>query len=135
MQWDGILGLSPDDDSAGPLLVDRLYKSGQIDYPVFSIVPGTRPNEHAEITFGSFDETQPITSHRIAGSFHWELPFQQIEVGDGLAKIKPSVRNVIVDTGTSMILGYYEEIEEIMQTICKYIGHNLKAQCSNQTNP
>ena len=47
--------------------------------------------------------------------------------------MKPSVRNVLTDTGSSMILGYYEDIEEIMATICEYVNQNLNAKCSDQT--
>ena len=43
-QWDGILGLAPADDSAGPLLIDRLYKNGQIKNPIFAIIPETESN-------------------------------------------------------------------------------------------
>ena len=35
---DGILGLAPHDESAGPLLVDHLYDQGAIDYPYFAVL-------------------------------------------------------------------------------------------------
>ena len=34
----GILGLAPHDESAGPLLVDHLYNQGAIDYPYFAVL-------------------------------------------------------------------------------------------------
>lgn len=37
-KMDGILGLAPHDESAGPLLVDHLYDQGAIDYPYFAVL-------------------------------------------------------------------------------------------------
>lgn len=34
----GILGLSPHDDSSGPLLVEHLWKQGAIDTPYFAVL-------------------------------------------------------------------------------------------------
>ena len=34
----GILGLSPHDDSSGPLLVEHMYKQGAIDTPYFAVL-------------------------------------------------------------------------------------------------
>jgi len=34
----GILGLSPHDDSSGPLLVEHMKKQGSIDLPYFAIL-------------------------------------------------------------------------------------------------
>lgn len=37
--YDGIFGLAPRDESAGPLLIDNLYEQGAIDRRMFSILP------------------------------------------------------------------------------------------------
>lgn len=46
----GIMGLSPYDESAGPLLINYLYDQDKIDRKVFSISPGKDPT----ITFGGY---------------------------------------------------------------------------------
>ena len=108
----GILGLSPKDDSSGPLLINYLYDNDKIDKPVFSISPGKEP----KITFGGYQpeglETteqkfysellHPITALRIGGSFHWEVPIIAINVGGVF--FRPSVNNAMLDTGTSIIV-------------------------------
>lgn len=48
----GIMGLSPDDESAGPLLINYLFENDKIDKKVFSISPGKEP----KITFGGYQQ-------------------------------------------------------------------------------
>ena len=54
----------------------------------------------------------------------------RIEFGDNF-KIKPSMHSGIVDTGTSMIMGYYEDIDDIQKAQCDFINSNLPANCYN----
>ena len=54
-----------------------------------------------------------ITAHSIRDPYWWTVSMNRIEFGDGLLNMKPSVRSGIVDTGTSMIMGYYEDIDDI----------------------
>jgi hypothetical protein len=42
--FDGILGLAPKDDSAGPLFIDQLHQSGEIAHNVFSMFFVPRDN-------------------------------------------------------------------------------------------
>ena len=53
VSYDGILGLAPNDDSAGPLFMDYLYNQKKIDDNVFSILPGSTNNQTL-ITFGGY---------------------------------------------------------------------------------
>jgi len=45
----GILGLSPKDESAGPLLIDYLYENKQIDRKLFSILLGENNEDESRI--------------------------------------------------------------------------------------
>ena len=45
----------------------------------------------------------------------WYVNLNGFELGDGLMKIKPQVHGVVIDTGTSMIMGYYEDIDDIQR--------------------
>lgn len=52
--YDGILGLSPDDESAGPLYINYLYQQDKIQEKKFSILPSPLPFLSAKITFGGY---------------------------------------------------------------------------------
>ena len=74
----GILGLSPQDESAGPLFVSALYEQGQIGANAFSIILSFHPDQDSYFTFGGLPEfmqtdEDDFVCHRISGSFHWEL--------------------------------------------------------------
>lgn len=71
-----------------------------------------------------------ITAHRIRDPYWWTVSFNRIEFGDEL-KMKPSLRSGIVDTGTSMIMGYYEDIDDIQRAQCNFINSNIPASCYN----
>lgn len=53
-----------------------------------------------------------ITAHDIHANFWWVVAMNKIEFGDKM-KIKPSTNGAILDTGTSMIMGYYEDVNII----------------------
>lgn len=83
-QWDGILGLAPVDESAGPLLVPNLYGVDKLAFDVFAFLPSVNPDKLPKITYGNYqregdepqfyysDINEPI-AHRVSGSFHWEV--------------------------------------------------------------
>ena len=56
-QFLGILGLSPKDESAGPLLIDYLYESNQIEKKLFSILLGENNEDQSRIQYGEFQNT------------------------------------------------------------------------------
>lgn len=81
LAYDGILGLSPSDDSSGPLFIDYLYSEDKIQSKVFSILPGNLHDEKkSKITFGGYqkeeitgadqqlfykEDLNQITAHRV----------------------------------------------------------------------
>jgi hypothetical protein len=53
------LGLSPSDDSSGPLFIDYLYSEDKIQSKVFSILPGNLHDEKkSKITFGGYQKEE-----------------------------------------------------------------------------
>lgn len=73
-----------------------------------------------------------ITAHTIRDPYWWTVSMNRIEFGDGLLKMHPSAtRTGIVDTGTSMIMGYYEDVDDIQRAQCDFINTNLPANCYN----
>lgn len=118
--YDGILGLSPSDDSSGPLFIDALYKDDKIQNKQFAILPGSITEDHSpKITFGGYqkeeitlpdnqlfykEDLNTIVAHRVSGSFHWELDIMNLFIGE--SNFRPTQRSVLMDTGTSMIMIY-----------------------------
>lgn len=134
------MGFSPHDDSAGPLFIDYLYKTDKIADKIFSILPqgSEDKGQLPKITFGGFqkEEVTPvenqyfykeslntIISHRVSGSFHWELDVSRVQLGE--YSMKPTVRSVLTDTGTSMIMIYSKDLKEIHQMLCKHIEEKM----------
>ncbi len=87
--FNGILGLAPESESSGPLLVSQLYAQGKVSANEFSIQmapnpPAGNPSLGSFITFGGLHQSLSALddewiSHRIAGSFHWQAKFNQIK--------------------------------------------------------
>lgn len=151
--FQGILGLSPEDESAGPLYVNSLYDQGQITEKKFSILSPPNSNFNPKLTFGGYQkdnveekyqkfyvsEINNITAHRIGGSFHWELPlmkFGMVKAWDINTTItfRPKVNNVLLDTGSSIILMYYEDHAKFLTLLCDYIDAAFNAT-RNTTKP
>ena len=68
------MGLSPNDDSAGPLFIYHLYMQGKINKQQFSILINNDLSEKSQITFGGVPpdwSLEGAVSHRVSGSFHW----------------------------------------------------------------
>ena len=54
--YSGIFGLSPIDDSSGPLLVDYLYQDEKIHSKLFSMILGSKDGERSLIQYGTFQK-------------------------------------------------------------------------------
>ena len=135
--YDGIMGLAPVDDSSGPLFVDYLFRDNKLSQDKFSILPGTN-DVQPRITFGGYQEdgfpedkqhffnasTNSIIAHRASGSFHWELDLIKASVGG--MEFRPSQHSVLTDTGTSMIMIYFQDLVKILQTICSMVDQGCE---------
>ena len=81
----GIMGLSPNDDSAGPLFVYHLYTQGKIKKQQFSILINHDFNKQSELTFGGVPRDWDLdgaVSHRVSGSFHWQMRLYDFKIGN-----------------------------------------------------
>lgn len=124
-RWDGILGLSPSDESAGPLLIPNLFDQGKIRSNMFSFLPAKREDEEAKLTYGGYQEegtaggdqyfyneaTNRIVAHQVSGSFHWEIPLKKVVIGDNFSAFRPQVLSALTDTGTTIFIMYYKDLE------------------------
>jgi len=101
----GIIGLSPKDDSAGPLFVDYLYKQKQIPQPQYTIqIHHDINSPKSFIAFGGLPVSENIKGmhcHKISGSFHWELKLNKFEYNNVNIPLAP-VTVAFMDTGATL---------------------------------
>ncbi|CDW90538.1 eukaryotic aspartyl protease family protein [Stylonychia lemnae] len=143
LKADGILGLSPTNQgSDAEMLLDELFDQGMIHNRLFSLflVSG---NGESKITIGNYDlqkfARSEISWHPLSSLNYWTLTLKSAYFGD--EKLKPTVKNIIVDSGTSFLLVPTEDYLEIKQKFwdkdfsCKneYMYNNLfTCQCSDE---
>jgi hypothetical protein len=113
---------------------------------MFSILPqgSEEKNQLPKITFGGYQREQitleeqqyfykenlnTIVAHRVSGSFHWELDVNTVKIGE--YSMRPTVRSVLTDTGTSMVMIYRNDLKVIHEMLCKFIDESGRgAKCS-----
>ncbi len=90
-------------------------------------------NNLPKITFGGYQNENEklmefynssinkIITHRVQGSFHWSLQLNKVIIGDNYDYLIPSVTDILTDTGTTMIIVYYKDLEIILNKLCEYI--------------
>lgn len=97
---------------------------------MFAILPASQYGEDPKLTFGGYQHDDlPIekhhfynsglnnlTSHRIAGSFHWELPVVEMSVNG--SKFKTSTADSLFDTGCTMLLLYKTDYVNLINKVC-----------------
>jgi hypothetical protein len=64
-------------------------------------------------------ESVEINTHRVTGSFHWEMKTTSIGVGNKF--FIPSVRRAFTDTGTSMIFMPMDDWRSLYSVICSQL--------------
>lgn len=143
-RWDGVLGLSPADESAGPLFVPNLYKQQKIRTNTFSFLPAKTDQDQAKITYGGYQQeglpaeqqffyneaANQIIAHQVSGSFHWEVPLKRVMIGDNFSSFRPQVLSALTDTGTTIFVMYYKDLEYFQQQICNYVEKKLSGMPS-----
>lgn len=85
--FDGIIGFTPRDESSGPLFLEYLYDAGEIPEKQFAFQLGHKGTIPSSLTIGGYEKDGGsmfdagrfnFTSHRIGGSFHWQLKMNRI---------------------------------------------------------
>ena len=102
---DGIIGLAPVPyDKNSELLFDLLKEQGVIEDRVFSFLVGAK-KQRSVFTIGGYNESYAktnLTWHNINQEKHWSLNLMGAEMNNESLLI--TVRDVIIDTGTSLLL-------------------------------
>ena len=127
----GVVGMSAAEPTGegneGDFFLDKLLATGTIDQRVFSLYINTVENE-SRITYGGFDlekfahpAHQQLTWHSLSSDWfnehvHWKLSLESMTV-DGYSLVQN--KQVIVDSGTSLILMPAEDRQAIVDTIAK----------------
>ena len=126
-EFSGILGLAPESESSGPLLMSQLYEQGKISANAFSIQLAPQESNWRDPSLGSWlalgglpdnvsAEKGDWISHRIAGSFHWQAKLNAIEYAG--EKIRPSCPLVLTDTGTTVSYFVPEDFNRLIAKVC-----------------
>jgi len=116
-KFDGLLGLAWPTISVDGVVpvMQALYKAGQLDQPVFAFYLNDDDNKKGELTLGAIDSTKKT------GDIHW-IPvisdtYWTVELGGMTVNGKSvtKVRNAIVDSGTSLIVGPKLEVKALAE--------------------
>ena len=121
MTSDGIVGLAPIARGAGAsLFVEQLYNQGQIDQNLFAFAIG-KDFEKSKVMIGGYDllnhSAGKLIWHDLLDLTYWKLPMSNVMYGD--TEIKVSVKELIVDTGTSLTLIPTRDFNTLVSVISK----------------
>uniref|UniRef100_A0A8D0BNI9 cathepsin E n=1 Tax=Salvator merianae TaxID=96440 RepID=A0A8D0BNI9_SALMN len=122
-EFDGILGLGYPSlavDGITPVF-DNMMAQKLVDLPIFSVYMNRNPDSSAggELTFGGFDHSHfrgnlnwiPVTKQG-----YWQIKLDNVQIG-GKTQFCANGCQAIVDTGTSLITGPSEDIEQLQSLI------------------
>ena len=106
MTSDGIVGLAPVARGQGAsLFVQQLHEQGQVDQNLFAFAIG-KDFEKSKVMIGGYDlvnhSAGKLIWHDLLDTTYWKLPMSNVKYGEH--ELYVSVRELIVDTGTSLTL-------------------------------
>jgi len=117
---DGILGMafSSISSSHTPAPMENLVKSGQLSEQSFAFYLGGGENGiKSELVFGGTDTSHykgDFTYVNLNAETYWQISLDKIKVN---GKTAGSASNAIVDSGTSLIAGPQEDLEQIIKKV------------------
>lgn len=129
LQTDGLLGLGFNSLSDGhPTYVETLKQQGVISQALFAVYLSDSEygadwsaRHTSTITFGSYDLSTYTNSQElvriplISGEGHWTVPLDAVLVGN--TDVLDIASSAIIDTGTSYLLGPYQETQVLLQSL------------------
>jgi len=128
--FDGIFGVGLTGLSQAPAfnILDCMMREKTIKTALFSVFLASREGEESEILFGSYRPEHIADSLLwvpVMNTGFWQVPLDAISLlGQELAN-KSSNASVVIDTGTSLIAGPPEVVNELLDRI------NVASNCSN----
>jgi len=134
--YDGILGMSPKDESAGPLIQDMLFQQEAIPQDKFSLLLSPFAGDQATIQWGGYEESAAtfdselngLVVHRVSGSFHWEFSINNVQVSSpsnysssSPYSFRPIARRVFLDTGTNSLRVSPDDYQNLVYFYCSFL--------------
>jgi len=128
--FDGIFGVGLTGLSQAPAfnILDCMMREKTIKTALFSVFLASKEGEESEILFGSYRPEHIADSLLwvpVMSTGFWQVPLDSISLlGQELAN-KSSNSSVVIDTGTSLLAGPPEIVNELLDRI------NVASNCSN----
>jgi hypothetical protein len=133
----GIFGLGfallNEDGLEAPLIT--MKRLGLIENAVFAFRLANSGNCYGRLSIGELDSDQyvgNISYHNVTKRAYWQIEMNSISIGSH--KITTHSQQIIIDSGTSLIIGPYFEIERIMNIIDAYLTVSGFYKCRSSDN-
>jgi len=117
-KFDGLMGLAFPTISVDGVVpvMQKLYKDGKLDDPVFAFYLNDDDNKKGELTLGGIDKDRmkdgKINWVQVTSETYWTVALGGMTVN---GKSVTSVPNAIVDSGTSLIVGPKREVKALAE--------------------
>ncbi|XP_040009904.1 pepsin A-like [Xiphias gladius] len=117
MKADGILGLAFQSiavDNALPVF-DNMVKQGLVSQPLFSVYLSSNSEQGSEVVFGGLDSryyTGSISWIPLTSATYWQIQMDSVTINGQVVACSGGCQ-AIIDTGTSLIVGPNNEINNI----------------------
>jgi hypothetical protein len=128
--FDGILGLSLPQMSEGPVfnVLDCMIRDKVLKHNLFSVFFGAVEGEDSEVSFGEWRESR-MSSHLfwvpVSTPSYWQVEMSDITIGNKKQSLCKRRCQVAVDTGTSLMAGPTDVVNEIISRL------NVSSGCEN----
>mmetsp|Transcript_28894 Transcript_28894/g.63641 ORF Transcript_28894/g.63641 Transcript_28894/m.63641 type:complete len:405 (+) Transcript_28894:124-1338(+) len=128
--FDGILGLSLPQMSEGPVfnVLDCMIRDKVLKRNIFSVFFGAVEGEDSEVSFGEWRESRMASGLfwvPVSTPSYWQVEMSDITIGNRLQNLCKRHCQVAVDTGTSLMAGPTEIVNEIITRL------NVSTECEN----
>jgi len=128
--FDGILGLSLPQMSEGPVfnVLDCMIRDKVLKHNMFSVFFGAVEGEDSEVSFGEWRESRMASELfwvPVSTPSYWQVEMSDITIGNKFQNLCKRQCQVAVDTGTSLMAGPTEIVNEIITRL------NVSSECEN----
>ncbi|KAJ8399763.1 hypothetical protein AAFF_G00408680 [Aldrovandia affinis] len=139
MKADGIMGLAfPSISASGATPVfDNIMKQGLVSQDVFSFYLSSKTKRGSMLTFGGIDPsyyTGSITWIPLSSETYWQITMDSVTINGNTVACNGGCQ-AIVDTGTSLIIGPSNDINNINQGVGAHTANGATTvNCNNIAN-
>ncbi|CAN0147112.1 unnamed protein product, partial [Laminaria digitata] len=137
---DGIMGMGPSDSNDDQSVFEDLVEAGVVDVPIFSFFIGNIDTDSPTgvLTLGGVNQTHyegclewvDIAAVGVPSGY-WSVVLQNVKIGS--ENVLRSSAPAILDTGTSMVVGPFNDVGFIADAIGAYCIEFMGASSSSVT--